>query len=66
MVLDHPGLFVVDQPAAHVGLARGLAMAGDTAAARKAYERFFDFWKRADADVPLLVQARAEYARLGV
>jgi tetratricopeptide (TPR) repeat protein len=64
-VLDHPGVFVLDQAAAHVGLARALAMSGDTAAARQAYERFFEFWKRADADVPLLVQAKAEHARLG-
>jgi predicted Zn-dependent protease len=64
-ILDHPGVFVGEQADAHVGLARAYAMAGDTARARKAYEAFFEFWKRADPDVPLLLQAKAEYAQLG-
>jgi len=63
-VLDQPGLFPGDQAEAHVGLARAYTLAGDTARARKAYEAFFEFWKRADADVPLLQQAKAEYAKL--
>jgi eukaryotic-like serine/threonine-protein kinase len=50
---------------AHVLLARALAGAGRTAEARAAYEAFFEFWKAADPDVPLLVAARAEHARLG-
>ena len=32
---------------------------------RAAYQRFFELWKNADADVPLLVQARAEFEKLG-
>jgi serine/threonine protein kinase/tetratricopeptide (TPR) repeat protein len=63
-VIDHPGVFQDDQHVARVGLARAYAMAGDTARAKKAYEDFFAFWKRADPDVPLLVQAKAEYAKL--
>jgi hypothetical protein len=50
--------------AAHVGLARAASLAGDTARARRAYESFFALWKDADPDVPLLVAARKEYAKL--
>jgi len=45
-------------------VARGQALAGDTAAARKAYESFFEAWKDADPDVPILIQARKEYVGL--
>jgi hypothetical protein len=62
--IDHWGVFTDHQPQARVGLARAFAMTGDHARARKAYEDFFEFWKRADPDVPLLLQARAEYAKL--
>jgi tetratricopeptide (TPR) repeat protein/tRNA A-37 threonylcarbamoyl transferase component Bud32 len=51
-------------PQAMVGLARAFAQAGDTARAKRAYESFFEFWKDADADAPLLVAARKEYAGL--
>jgi predicted Zn-dependent protease len=50
--------------ASSVWLARALAASGDAAGARDAYSHFFDRWKRADADVPLLVEARGEYAKL--
>jgi tetratricopeptide (TPR) repeat protein len=49
---------------ARVGLARSFAMAGDTARAGKAYEEFFTLWKNAEPDVPLLLDARREYAAL--
>jgi len=45
-------------------MARGFALAGDTAKAKKAYQDFFELWQNADADIPILQQARAEYARL--
>jgi serine/threonine protein kinase/Flp pilus assembly protein TadD len=45
-------------------LGRALAASGDAAGAREAYDDFFRRWKRADADVPLLVQTRAEFAKL--
>jgi eukaryotic-like serine/threonine-protein kinase len=51
-------------PVAYVQQARASVMSGDTARARTAYERFFELWKHADSDVPLLRDARAEYARL--
>ncbi len=56
--------FAMTWPLAHVGLARAYAAAGDTAASRKAYEDFFALWKEADRDVPILVEARKEYAAL--
>jgi len=48
----------------HLGMARASALAGDTAKARRAYQDFFELWKDADSDVPVLKQAKAEYARL--
>jgi serine/threonine protein kinase len=49
---------------AHLGLARSRAMACDTSGARSAYQDFFNLWKDADPDIPVLKQARAEYAKL--
>ena len=45
-------------------LARSLAMAGDSSAAKREYQDLLALWKDADPDMPLLVQARAEYAKL--
>jgi len=47
-----------------LGLARAYAAQGDKAKARTAYQDFLDAWKNADADLPLLKQAQAEYAKL--
>jgi len=49
---------------AQLGLARAYAAAGDKEKARAAYQDFFALWKDADPDVPLLQQAKAEYAKL--
>jgi len=49
---------------AHLGLARAYAMQGDTAKAKAAYQDFLALWKDADPDIPVLKQAKAEYARL--
>ena len=49
---------------AYVGLARAAAMDGDTATARKAYQDFFAAWKEADADLPVMAEARKEYEQL--
>jgi eukaryotic-like serine/threonine-protein kinase len=48
----------------YLGMGRGFAYAGETAKARKAFQDFFELWKDADPDIPILQQARAEYAEL--
>ena len=65
--IDHRGL-VMDFPwgaLARLGLARAYAMQGDTAKARPAYQAFLTLWKDADPDIPILKEAKAEYAKLG-
>jgi tetratricopeptide (TPR) repeat protein len=49
---------------AHLGLARASVLAGDLAAGRSNYQQFLSLWKDADPDVPFLIEARAEYAKL--
>ena len=51
-------------PHARLGVARALAGAGDRAGSRGAYERFFEAWKGADPDLPVLLEARREYKAL--
>jgi hypothetical protein len=51
-------------PAAHVGLARAYALQGDKARSRVAYQDFLALWKDADPDIPLLREAKAEYAKV--
>jgi eukaryotic-like serine/threonine-protein kinase len=51
-------------PLAHLGIARGYAIAGQVDESRKAYELFFVLWKHADPDLPIVLQARAEYEKL--
>jgi eukaryotic-like serine/threonine-protein kinase len=65
-VLDHRGLYSFEPcyPVAKLGLARARALEGDTAGAKTAYQDFFAFWKNADAVIPILQQAKAEYAKL--
>jgi eukaryotic-like serine/threonine-protein kinase len=58
------GIGVSCYPQAQLGLARAHAMAGDKADAKKAYEALFETWKNADADLPMLVAAKKEYAGL--
>ena len=65
-ILDHRGV-VWNHPIgalAHFQLGRAYAMQGDTAKARTAYQDFFALWKNADPDIPILKQAKAEYAKL--
>ena len=65
-VIDHVGI-VRNEPngaLARLGLARAYAEAGDAAKARLAYQDFFALWKDADPDVPVLKEAKAEYAKL--
>jgi eukaryotic-like serine/threonine-protein kinase len=65
-ILDHRGLMMGDPAGARALLekARSLARAGDQVGARTAYEDFLSLWQDADPDVPVLVQAKAEYAKL--
>jgi tetratricopeptide (TPR) repeat protein len=51
-------------PIAQVGRARAFRRMGDLRGSRNSYESFFDLWKDADPDVPILVAAKDEYARL--
>jgi tetratricopeptide (TPR) repeat protein len=64
--LDHRGLVANCPlaPLAHLGLARAYVMQGDTAKARAAYQDFLTLWKEADPDIPILKQAKGEYAKL--
>ena len=48
----------------HLGLARSASVTHDAAMARKAFQDFFELWKDADPDLPVLQQAKAEYAML--
>ena len=50
---------------AQLGLARAYAMMDETDKSRGAYEEFFELWKDADPDIPILLEAQAEYAKLG-
>ena len=47
---------------ARLGLARAYAIQGDTAKARAAYHDFLTLWKDTDPDIPILKEAKAEYA----
>ncbi|PYV55959.1 MAG: hypothetical protein DMG91_10830 [Acidobacteria bacterium] len=63
---DHTGVSI-NYPLgalAHLGLARGYALANEPAKARTAYEHFLALWKDADPEIPILKQAKAEYAKL--
>ncbi len=65
-ILEHRGWSVRGAlyPLAHVGLARAAVLEGDTAKARMAYQKFFELWKDADADIPILIEAKKEYEKL--
>jgi serine/threonine protein kinase/tetratricopeptide (TPR) repeat protein len=65
-ILDHPGI-VVNQPIAalaHLGLGRAYVLQGDIPRAKAAYQDFLTLWKDADPDIPILKQAKDEYAKL--
>jgi serine/threonine protein kinase/tetratricopeptide (TPR) repeat protein len=65
-MLDHRSIVqnFVTGSLAHVQIGRAYAMAGDTAKAQASYQDFFNLWKEADPDIPILKQAKAEYAKL--
>jgi Tfp pilus assembly protein PilF len=65
-ILDHRGV-VTNEPVgalAHLGLARSYAMQGDTAKAKAAYQDFLTLWTDAEPDIPVLIAAKLEYAKL--
>jgi eukaryotic-like serine/threonine-protein kinase len=49
---------------AHLQLARAYALEGDSAKSRASYQDFLALWKDADTDIPVLKEAKAEYAKL--
>jgi len=65
-LIDHAGIvqnFVLGS-LARLQLARAYAISGDTAKAKAAYQDFLKLWKDADPDIPILKEAKAEYAKL--
>ena len=65
-ILDHPGIVGIDivGPLTRLQLGRAYAMFGDTTKAKVAYQDFLTLWKDADPDIPILKEAKAEYAKL--
>jgi len=63
---DHRGIVgnFVTGALVHLQIGRAHAMAGDSAKAKAAYQEFFAIWKDADPDIPILKDAKAEYAKL--
>src|SRR5258705_3150646 len=64
--LDHRSI-VLNSPLAaldHLGLARAYSLQGDSTKARGSYEDFLASWKHADPEIPILKEAKAEYAKL--
>ena len=65
-IIDHRGI-VQNFPLgalAHLQLGRAYVLTGDTAKAKAAYQDFFNVWKDADPDIPILKEAKAEYGKL--
>jgi tetratricopeptide (TPR) repeat protein len=65
-ILDHPGVVLEDPigALARLQLARAWTISGDKIKAKAAYQDFLALWKDADPDIPILRQAKAEYAKL--
>jgi tetratricopeptide (TPR) repeat protein len=66
-ILDHPGVVLGDPigALARLQLARAWTISGDKTKAKAAYQDFLALWKDADSDIPILRQAKREYAKLG-
>jgi tetratricopeptide (TPR) repeat protein len=65
-IIDHRSIVLVDpmDALARLQLARALVLNGDTAKAKAVYDDLLTLWKNADARIPIVEQARTEYARL--
>ena len=66
VVIDHRGVspMAPEWEMAKLGLARAYSMQGSLDKAKVAYQDFLTLWKDADSDIPILKQAKAEYAKL--
>jgi eukaryotic-like serine/threonine-protein kinase len=65
-IIDHRGI-VLNFPLgslARLQLGRAYVISGDTAKAKAAYQDFFNVWKDADPDIPILKDAKAEFAKM--
>jgi eukaryotic-like serine/threonine-protein kinase len=65
-LIGHPGV-TMNQPIgslAHLQLGRAYVLSGDNVKARASYRNFLALWKDADPDIPILIAAKLEYARL--
>jgi tetratricopeptide (TPR) repeat protein len=64
--IDHRGQVgsLIYGALARLQLARAYSLQGDTAKAKAAYQDFLTLWKDADPDIPILIAAKAEYAKL--
>jgi DNA-binding winged helix-turn-helix (wHTH) protein/tetratricopeptide (TPR) repeat protein len=65
-ILDHRGIMAGDPlfALAHLGLGRAYVLSGNPPKAQASYQNFLGIWKNADANVPILIKARTELARL--
>ncbi len=65
-IVDHRGIVASDPIGvlARLQLGRSYVLSGDTAKAKSAYQDFLTLWKDADSEIPILKQAKTEYAQL--
>jgi serine/threonine protein kinase/tetratricopeptide (TPR) repeat protein len=65
-IVDHRAIAPTapEHSLAKLGLGRAYAISGDTSKARAAYQDFLALWKDADPDIPILKEAKADYAKL--
>jgi eukaryotic-like serine/threonine-protein kinase len=65
-ILDHLGIVQnsLVGALAHLQIGRAFALAGDSTRAKAAYQDFLTLWKDADPDIPILKEAKTEYAKL--
>jgi serine/threonine protein kinase/tetratricopeptide (TPR) repeat protein len=65
-IIDHRGWDLLSPlwPMAHLGLGQAVALQGDVPRARKAYEDFFQLWKEANPDLPVMIEAKRDYDKL--
>ena len=64
-IIDHPGVVLNSPigPLARLQIGRAYFLQGKSAQAKSAYDDFLNRWKNADRDIPILRDAKAEYAK---